>query len=201
MVEPAKAEYRLMAGRLPGTEVIRIRPGEPDAIAAGLNPLEPAADGTGGTFPLQTHADLVKALFTAAFQAEEPFPQVLSAALGRVYEEAGWDLALGEPSSFPLGEHEPCYPTLTSLQRAAERVVAEIGYSQRVTDDVLGFIRVRLASLRQGTTGRFLEGGHPLDFGALLRGNVVLEIEDVGDDADKAFLMGPCSSGSPSTCG
>ena len=55
---------------------------------------------------------------------------------------------------------------------------------------MLGFIRVRLASLRHGTTGRFLEGGHPIDFGALLARNVVLEIEDVGDDADKAFLMG-----------
>jgi DNA helicase HerA-like ATPase len=197
VVEPAKAEYRLMASRLPGTRVIRIRPGEPDAIAAGLNPLEPAADGAGGRFPLQTHADLVKALFIASFQAEEPFPQVLSAALGRVYEEAGWDLALGEQRRGPLaGERQQgaatgaAYPTLTGLQRAAERVVAEIGYSQRVTDDVLGFIRVRLASLRHGTTGRFLEGGHPLDFGALLRSNVVLEIEDVGDDADKAFLMG-----------
>ena len=196
VVEPAKAEYRLMASRLPGTRVIRIRPGEPDAIAAGLNPLEPAAFGAVGSFPLQTHADLVKALFIASFQAEEPFPQVLSAALGRVYEEAGWDLALGEPrAASPAGRQQPpravaAYPTLTGLQRAAERVVAEIGYSQRVTDDVLGFIRVRLASLRHGTTGRFLEGGHPLDFGALLRANVVLEIEDVGDDADKAFLMG-----------
>jgi len=197
VVEPAKAEYRLMASRLPRTRVIRIRPGEPDAIAAGLNPLEPATLGAGASFPLQTHADLVKALFIASFQAEEPFPQVLSAALGRVYEEAGWDLALGEPRcGQPAGErtaapHAPAaYPTLTGLQRAAERVVAEIGYSQRVTDDVLGFIRVRLASLRHGTTGRFLEGGHPLDFGALLRANVVLEIEDVGDDADKAFLMG-----------
>ena len=121
-------------------------------------------------FPLQTHADLVKALFIASFQAEEPFPQVLSAALGRVYEEAGWDLALGEPRR--RRACEAAYPTLTGLQRAAERVVAEIGYSQRVTDDVLGFIRVRLASLRHGTTGRFLEGGHPLDFGALLRANV-----------------------------
>jgi len=49
---------------------------------------------------------------------------------------------------------------------------------------------VRLSSLRLGTTGRFLEGGHQLDFGALLRTNAVLEIEDVGDDSDKAFLMG-----------
>src|SRR6202012_2204336 len=69
-----------------------------------------------------------------------------------------------------------------------------VGYSQRVTDDVLGFIRVRLASLRYGTTGRFLEGGHPLDLAALLRRNGVLEIEDVGDDGGKAFLMGTVPS-------
>jgi DNA helicase HerA-like ATPase len=185
VVEPAKAEYRLMANRIGGAGVVRIRLGEADAIAAGLNPLEPAAGAGGARFPLQTHADLVKALFIAAFRSEEPFPQVLSAALTRVYEEAGWDLALGEPM-----EGTAAYPGLTDLQRAAERVVNEIGYSQRVTDDVLGFIRVRLASLRQGTTGRFLEGGHQIDFGKLLRKNVVLEIEDVGDDRDKAFLMG-----------
>ena len=185
VVEPAKAEYRLMAARLPAAEVIRISPGEPDAIAAGINPLEPAVGADGRRFPLQTHADLVRALFIASFRSEEPFPQVLSAALSRVYSGAGWDLALGEPA-----RGEAVYPTLTALLRAAEQVVTEIGYSQRVTDDVLGFIRVRLASLSRGTTGLFLEGGHPLDFGALLRKNVVLEIEDVGDDADKAFLMG-----------
>jgi len=196
VVEPAKAEYRLMAARLAGAgagapgaipQVVRIRPGESDAIAAGLNPLEPAADGEGRRFPLQTHADLVKALFIASFRSDEPFPQVLSAALTRVYEEAGWDLALGETVA---ADANPGYPSLTDLQRAAIRVVREIGYSQRITDDVLGFIKVRLSSLRLGTTGRFLEGGHQLDFGALLDGNAVLEIEDVGDDSDKAFLMG-----------
>ena len=190
VVEPAKAEYRLMAARLADiekAEVIRIRPGESDAIAAGLNPLEPAPDEQGNRFPLQTHADLVKALFIASFRSEEPFPQVLSAALTRVYEEAGWDLALGESLT---SDSSPGYPNLTDLQRTAERVVNEVGYSQRVTDDVLGFIRVRLASLRMGTTGRFLEGGHQLDFDKLLRTNSVLEIEDVGDDRDKAFLMG-----------
>ncbi|HEX6520999.1 MAG TPA: ATP-binding protein [Streptosporangiaceae bacterium] len=190
VVEPAKAEYRLMAARLAavdGAEVVRIRPGESDAIAAGVNPLEPALDEQGNRFPLQTHADLVKALFIASFRSEEPFPQVLSAALTRVYEEAGWDLALGESLT---SDTSPGYPNLTDLQRTAERVVNEVGYSQRVTDDVLGFIRVRLASLRMGTTGRFLEGGHQLDFSKLLQTNSVLEIEDVGDDRDKAFLMG-----------
>jgi len=187
VIEPAKSEYRLMASRIPGSEVIRVRPGEPDAVAAGLNPLEPAAAADGTRFPLQAHADLVRALFTASFQAEEPFPQVLGAALTRAYEGAGWDLALGEPRRAGQGA---AYPSLAGLLRAAERVVGEIGYSQRVTDDVIGFIRVRLASLRRGTTGRFLDSGHPVDFAALLRTNVVLELEDIGDDADKAFLMG-----------
>ena len=189
VVEPAKAEYRLMAARLAGSgaQVVRIRPGEADAVAAGLNPLEPAADQTGERFPLQTHADLVRALFLAAFQSEEPFPQVLSAALTRVYEDAGWDLALGEPLTPGV---TPGYPGLADLQRTAEQVVGEIGYSDEVRADVLGFIKVRLSSLRLGTSGRFLEGGHPVDFGQLLRHNTVLEIEDVGDDRDKAFLMG-----------
>jgi hypothetical protein len=189
VVEPAKAEYRLMAARLAGSgaEVVRIRPGEADSVAAGLNPLEPAGDGHGRRFPLQTHADLVRALFLAAFQSEEPFPQVLSAALTRVYEEAGWDLALGEPLTPGVA---PGYPGLADLQRAAEQVVRGIGYGPETSADVLGFIRVRLSSLRHGTTGRFLDGGHPIDFARLLRRNVVLEIEDVGDDRDKAFLMG-----------
>ncbi len=189
VVEPAKAEYRLMTARLAGSgaEVVRIRPGEADAVAAGLNPLEPAADETGNRFPLQTHANLVRALFLAAFQSEEPFPQVLSAALTRVYEDAGWDLALGETRTADV---RPGYPGLADLQRTAGQVVGEIGYSEDVKADVHGFVTVRLSSLRLGTTGRFLEGGHPVDFGKLLRSNAVLEIEDVGDDRDKAFLMG-----------
>jgi DNA helicase HerA-like ATPase len=189
VIEPAKAEYRAMSVRLNGSRdgVVRIRPGAADEIAAGINPLAPAADDAGRRFPLQTHADLVRALFLASFAADEPFPQVLSAALTRVYADAGWDLALGEPAAPGV---QPRYPTLGDLQAAAERVVAEIGYGREITDNVRGFIRVRLSSLRLGTTGRFFEGGHPIDFGQLLAGNVVFEIEDVGDDRDKAFLMG-----------
>lgn len=182
VVEPAKAEYRQMADRIGGPRVITIRPGDPQAPPAGFNPLRPA-DG----FPLQTHLDLTRSLFLAAFEADEPFPQVLSGALTRCYEELGWDLALSEAR---VPGHHPRYPTLGDLQRTAELVVDQIGYGREITDNVRGFIKVRLSSLRLGTTGRFFEGGHPLDLTELMRHNVVFEIEDVGDDRDKAFLMG-----------
>jgi hypothetical protein len=187
VIEPAKAEYRLMAARLPGTQVIRIRPGALEQPPAGINPLEPAAGPGGKRFPLQTHADLLRALFLAAFQADEPFPQVLAAALTRCYEDAGWDLVTGRSVTTGV---EPAYPGLEDLQIAALTVVDEIGYGREVRDNVRGFVTVRIGSLRLGTTGRFLDGGHPLDFTALLGSNVVFEIEDAGDDRDKAFLMG-----------
>jgi hypothetical protein len=185
VIEPAKAEYRLMAARLSGTSVITIRPGDLDGIPAGMNPLEPAAGPGGQRFPLQAHADLVRALFMASFQADEPFPQVLAAALTRCYTGAGWDMVTGEPTIPGTG-----YPALGDLQAAALTVVDEIGYSQEITDNVRGFVSVRIGSLIGGTTGRFLSGGLPLEFGKLLSTNVVMEIEDCGDDTDKAFLTG-----------
>ncbi|MCL2584233.1 MAG: ATP-binding protein, partial [Streptosporangiales bacterium] len=185
VIEPAKAEYRLMGARVPGAEVVTIRPGDLATVPAGINPLEPAAGPDGTRFPLQAHADLVRALFLAAFQADEPFPQVLAQALQRCYAEAGWDLVTGECKAGGAG-----YPTLGDLQEAALKVVEEIGYSQEITDNVRGFVSVRIGSLRGGTTGQFLDGGFSLDYSRLLSGNVVLEIEDCGDDLDKAFLTG-----------
>ena len=190
VIEPAKAEYRVMAERLANQPMVfRIRPGEAGAPAVGINPLEPSRDPRhpGRYFPLQTHADLVRALFQAAFQADAPFPQVLAAGLQKCYEEQGWDLTLAE-TRIPGGH--PRFPTLADLQRAAREVVTEIGYGEQLTRDMRGFVDVRLGSLRRGTPGRFLDGGHPLDLERLLASNVVLELEDIGDDLDKAFVMG-----------
>lgn len=209
VIEPAKAEYARMAGRVqdsPAADVLVIAPGDLRAPPGSLNPLEPASLEPGNperTFPLQSHADLVRALFLAAFQAEEPFPQVLSRALIECYEEAGWDLVTGEPlltwdvasGQPPLSSAEgsrcaPRYPALGNLQRIARDVVDEIGYDEDIKKRVRGFVDVRIGSLRLGTPGRFFEGGHPLDFAALLRRNVVLEAESITNDQDKAFVMG-----------
>jgi DNA helicase HerA-like ATPase len=192
VIEPAKSEYAGMAGRLrhrgaeprdAGTgDVYVIRPGDPDAAPVGLNPLEPEPG-----FPLQTHLDLTRALFMAAFDAQEPFPQVLSHALATCYSELGWDPVTGDAHT---AGGRPKYPSLGDLQRVAMDVVDGIGYGPEISQNVRGFIDVRIGSLRLGTPGRFFEGAIPIDVGELLRRNVVLEIEDIGNDADKAFFIG-----------
>jgi uncharacterized protein len=183
VIEPAKSEYVRMAGRLAGAgRVLAIRPGDPDSVPGSLNPLEPEPG-----FPLQTHIDMVGALFQAAFEATEPFPQILGHALNRAYRDLGWDIALGEPVD---RARTPRYPTLSDLRRTALSVVDEIGYGREVADNVRGFIDVRLGSLTLGTPGRFFEGGHPLDLADLLNRNTVLELEDIGNDQDKSFFIG-----------
>ncbi len=168
VVESAKAEYARMAGRLGSTDkVLVIRPGALDAPPASLNPLEPEPG-----FELQSHADLVRALFLAAFEANEPFPQVLSRAVTECYQEAGWDLVTSEPRPtykpkyYDDDDDVPVrrrYPTLGDLQATAQRVVENIGYGKEVAAYVRGLVDVRIGSLRQGTPGRFFEGGHPHD--------------------------------------
>lgn len=194
VVEPAKAEYARMAGRVApiGGQVAVIRPGDPRQPPATLNPMEPTSAVVGGqrlTFPLQTHVDLVRALFNASFEAMEPFPQILAAAITRCYEDLGWNLALGRSLTSAPGV-SPRYPTLGDVQRAAMEVVEGVGYGKEVRDNVRGFVDVRINSLRLGAPGRFFESGHPLDLERLIHQNVVFEIQDVGDDNDKAFLIG-----------
>ncbi|MBO0837619.1 MAG: ATP-binding protein, partial [Actinobacteria bacterium] len=76
------------------------------------------------------------------------------------------------------------------LQRAALAVIEDVGYGRELQADMRGFIDVRLRSLRTGSAGRFFEGGHPADVRALLEHNVVLALEDVANDEDKAFVIG-----------
>ncbi|MGN6676909.1 MAG: ATP-binding protein, partial [Streptosporangiaceae bacterium] len=139
-------------------------------------------------YPVQAHIDMARALFHAAFGADEPFPQIMSQALQRVYESCGWDAVSG--SGRPGAVVPPAVPTLAQLQAAAMEVIAEVGYGPELQADVRGFVDVRLRSLRTGSAGRFFEGGHPADIAELLTRNAVLAIEDVANDDDKAFLIG-----------
>ncbi|WP_051713107.1 ATP-binding protein [Spirillospora albida] len=184
-IEPAKSEYAAMAGRVAdlGGRVTVVNPSDPASVPLSVNPLAPEPG-----YPVQAHIDMVRALFQAAFDAQEPFPQIMAQALQRVYENNGWDVVTG--AGVPGSRIDPSVPTLEQLQNAALQVISDVGYGRELMADVQGFVDVRLRSLRIGSAGRFFEGGHPADIGGMLRDNLVLAIEDVANDEDKAFLMG-----------
>ena len=73
-IEPVKSEYAAMATRL-GSAITFINPADPESVPLSVNPLAPEPG-----YPVQAHIDMVRALFLAAFDAPEPFPQIMSQA-------------------------------------------------------------------------------------------------------------------------
>lgn len=190
VVEPAKSEYHSMVEAV-DAPVSVIRLGAPEARGFSLNPLEPTSVGSVDgrrTFNLATHMALTRNLFEAAFDAEEPFPQILALALDRAYRCAGWNPITGQSLGCELGEG--WYPTLGELRAHALDIVDEIGYGREVRDNVRGFVDVRINGLRHGAAGVFFEGGSPLDLEEIASTNVILQIEDLGNERDQAFLIG-----------
>ena len=70
--------------------------------------------GAGG----RAAAQLIEELFLAAFDAREPFPQIMSQALQRVYESCGWDPVSG--AGQPGAVVPPAVPTLAQCVPSAE---------------------------------------------------------------------------------
>jgi uncharacterized protein len=183
-IEPVKSEYAALAARRAGASPVTvISPADPRSLPLSLSPLAPEPG-----YPVQAHIDMVRALFLAAFDAREPFPQIISQALQRAYEECGWDPQTGAGRADAAAP--PTVPTLARLQAAALAVIGDVGYGPELQADVRGFVDVRLRSLRAGSAGRFFEGGHPADIAQLLSQDIVLALEDVANDEDKAFLIG-----------
>jgi uncharacterized protein len=184
VIEPVKAEYPAMAARLGNrAPVTVVNPADPRSVPLSVNPLAPEPG-----YPIQAHIDMVRALFLAAFESHEPFPQIMAQALQRAYAECGWDPLTG--TGGPGSTVEPLVPTLARLQAAALAVIEDVGYGPELAADVRGFVDVRLRSLRTGAAGRSFEGGHPADIAGLLDRNVVLALEDIANDEDKAFVIG-----------
>jgi hypothetical protein len=156
---------------------------DPHAPPVTVNPFEPEAG-----YPVQAHADRLAGLFEAAFGLPGPVAAAIRAGLRRAYEDCGWDALTG--GAPPGARTAPAVPAFGQLARAALAAAEDLGYDRRMRAAVSGFVHARLEPLWTGPAGRFLEGGHPADVAALVRGNVLLLLGDLADDDGASLLVG-----------
>jgi hypothetical protein len=185
VVEPAKTEYRELLGRTDlGSDLRVFTVGREQVAPLRVNPFEvpPGVD-------VSTHLDLLKAVFTASFALWIPLPQVLEQCLVDLYTERGWDFGSGEhPPGDPTGPAN--VPRLADLVAAVERTVPTLGYKSESTQEITASLTTRLNALRRGARGLMLDVERSIPMDEILRGPTVIELEALGDDADKAFMMG-----------
>jgi len=186
VIEPVKSEYRRWTG--PETDQLPLvfTAGREGCAPLRLNPFE-VQPGTS----VSEHLDLLRAAFAASFGLWTPLPQVLEQSLHAVYADKGWDLARNSNRRGGADGTTPAraFPTLTDLVRKVGVVTERLGYGQETTDEIRSALMTRLNALRVGGKGRLLDVERSLPAETLFGRSTVIELEGLGADEDKAFVM------------
>jgi hypothetical protein len=119
-----------------------------------------------------------------------PLPQVLEECLYRIYQDHGWEL-VGRQNHRLNGEitHPLAFPTLNDLFHKVDEVVTQLGYDERITADIRAALRTRINGLRAGSKGKMFDTRYQMPMQDLLGRPTILELEGMGNDDDKAFVM------------
>ncbi len=194
VIEPAKTEYRALRAALADRINLRIYTLGSEMVAPfRLNPFEFQTDDEPGAVSLLSHIDFLKAVFNAAFESWAPLPQVLEEAMHEIYEDKGWDLASGTNRRVPdwSKRHDyPIFPSMTDLYYKAQIVADRLGYKGEVEGNVKAALKARIGSLRIGSKGLMLDTARGVPMAELLAHPTILELENIGNDDEKTFIMG-----------
>lgn len=185
VIEPAKTEYRAMLNDMDDLLIFTL--GDERVAPFRINPFE--------FFPhesISSRVDMIKANIEASFDMEAAIPQIIETALYRCYEEYGWDISTSKNYKFsdPFADGVFAFPTLSDLVRQANIVVEEQGFDERLKKDYIGSINARLQGLLVGSKAFMLNNPRSVDFADLLEKNVVLELEEIKNGAEKSLIMG-----------
>ena len=183
VIESAKREYWELRNLENFEDLMVYTLGSEDpekAVRYRLNPFE--------TLPgisLQSHIDLLLATFKTAFEMYPPMPYVLETAVYEVYKDRGWNIVTNK-NDYGLTR----YPTLSDLYDKIGYTVENMGYDKEVSSNIRSALEARINSLMIGGKGAMLNTPKSIPIESLLSYPTVLELEDIGDDETKSFVIG-----------
>jgi Helicase HerA, central domain len=185
VIESAKSEYRCLLAEPAFEDMLVFTLGDETPGRSApfrMNPFEVPSG-----ILVQSHLDYLKALFRASFVMYAPMPYVLEEALHEIYRDKGWNLSANQNTR---GIDPLAFPTLTDLYEKIDDVVNRLGYDERIAKDILAGLKTRINNLRLGAKGLMLDTTEGVPVEELLRRPVLLELHRLGNDDEKAFLIG-----------
>lgn len=82
------------------------------------------------------------------------------------------------------------FPIMSNLIDEFNNVVKEKGFGKRLQDEYIGSLVSRLSNLTVGSKGAMLNCSHSINFEYIATNNVVIEMDEMKSQEDKALFMG-----------
>jgi DNA helicase HerA-like ATPase len=185
VIEPAKTEYRALYGQDQQIEYYAI--GREDLTPFRLNPFELVKGEQ-----LAGHIQMLTATLQAVFPMEAAMPYMVEEAIINAYKNKGWDIYSNENFLIdePYQSGSNAYPTFSDMIKELDNVILSKGLGKEFEEKYRGSLIARFTNLIAGIKGRMLNCRHSIDFDKLLDKKVVIELEEIKDEQDKALLMG-----------
>ena len=197
VIEPAKAEYRTLASHPDLRDDVLVVSAGVDTTSAcplRLNPFdfEPGLDRDANRVHVLTHIDRLKATFNASFPMYASMPYILEEAMLEIYRERGWNLgrSMNSHCNIYAEEFRDYIPTLRDLFFKVETITRKKGYFVEQQMNIEAALKARLSSLMVGAKGTMLNCARSIPAPDLFSRPCIIELEHMGDDDEKAFVMG-----------
>ena len=186
VIEPAKTEYRALHGM--GHDIQYYTLGREDLTPFRLNPFELVSSKE----KLSSHIDILKNTLNAVFPMEAAMPYIVEEAIIEAYKVKGWDIHSGENwlIDSPFAVDSDAWPNFSDMIAELDGIIVAKKMGQEFTEKYRGSLVARLSNLTLGTKGRMLNCRHSINFDQLLDQRVVIELDEIKDENDKALLMG-----------
>ncbi len=185
VIEPAKTEYRSLYSLDKDIQYYTLNNEKISPFR--FNPFELLPSEQ-----ILSHIDILKATFSAVFPMEASMPYLIEEAIVRSYEAKGWDIHTSENLLYPKpwdcgGE---AFPIISEMLIELDAVIASKGFGMELQEKYRGSLISRLDNLTIGSKGRMLNTRRSINILALLEQKVVIELDELKDEQDKALIMG-----------
>ena len=178
VIEPAKGEYKLAFGDMPGLNIFTTNPKYYSMLR--LNPFEFHEE-----IHVLEHLDRLIEIFSACWPLYAAMPAVLKQSFERAYILHGWDLNHSTYTNMGNGR----YPTFKDVVDILPKVMDESDFSAEVKGNYIGSLVTRVESLTNGLVGQIFNS-IGIDDEVLFDQNTVVDLSRVGSTETKALLMG-----------
>lgn len=193
VIEPAKSEYKNLLNDIKGLQIFR--PGAKNDIFR-FNPFIFEYSKENLSTTLTKHIDMLKTTFISAFGMYGPMPYILEEAIYKIYEDRGWNLQnesnpyITDMLEADTNRRNLLFPTMDDLKQKVVEVAESAGYYQDIGSNIKAALKTRIGNLTLGVKGKIFNSRHCFDSSILFTKPTIIELSNIVNDDEKAFLMG-----------